>query len=275
MPSVLITGASRGIGRATALDLAAAGWQVYAGVRNLADGKALFTLWPNITPVELDVTDRAHLARLDEVLPPRLDALVNNAGIVVGGPVEAVRPDDLRKQLDVNVVGQIALTQAVLPRLRAARGRVVFLSSVSGRVSTPMTGAYSASKYAIEALADSMRVELRPWRVRVLLVEPGPIDTDMWRGALDTIDQTEAAMAPEHRALYGRHVAGLRTAAKLIQRRTAPVEKVVAAVESALTDRFPRPRYVVGIDARVQLLARAVVPTRVLDLALARLSGWK
>src|SRR5947208_1258472 len=135
MTSVLVTGAGRGIGRAVALRLAHAGWDVYAGVRREADGAALGS---DVTPVRLDVADRAQVDALDGVLPARLDAVVNNAGIVVAGPIEGLDPGELRRQLDVNVVAQVAVTQAVLPRLRRSRGRVVFLSSLSGRVSTPM-----------------------------------------------------------------------------------------------------------------------------------------
>jgi NAD(P)-dependent dehydrogenase (short-subunit alcohol dehydrogenase family) len=143
--AVLITGASRGIGRATALRLAAGGWQVLAGVRRAEDGEALADASGGITPVLLDVTDPEQVASLEDALPDRLDAVVNNAGAVLPGPVEALDTDELRRQLDVNVVAQIAVTQAVLPRLRTSRGRVVFISSLNGRVSTPMTGAYNAS----------------------------------------------------------------------------------------------------------------------------------
>src|SRR4051794_13181077 len=155
MPTVLVTGASRGIGRATALRLAGAGWDVRAGVRSETDGALLASEADGITPVVLDVTDAEQVAALDASLPEHVDAVVNNAGVVVAAPVEALDLGELRHQLEVNVVGQVAVTQAVLPRLRAARGRVVFVSSVSGRVSAPFMGAYSASKYALEALADT------------------------------------------------------------------------------------------------------------------------
>lgn len=195
---MLITGAGRGIGRATALRLAAAGWDVHAGVRQEADGEALAAAAPSgrITPVLLDVTDTAQVAALPAALPERLDAVVNNAGIVVGGPVETIPPDEVRRQLEVNVVAPVAVTQAVLPMIRAAGGRIVFVSSVGGRVSSPVTGVYAASKYAIEALADALRMELRPWGIHVSLIEPGAIDTDMWRTAMDVADATEAAMTP-------------------------------------------------------------------------------
>ncbi len=272
MPSVLITGASRGIGRACALRLADAGWKVYAGVRTPEQGAALQSERPagQIRAVPLDLRDEKQIADLPEVIGGALDALVNNAGIVVGGPVEALSIGNLRDQLEVNVVAQIAVTQAVLPLLRSSKGRVVFLSSISGRVSTPFLGAYTASKFAIEAIADSLRMELRPWGIRVVLVEPGSIDTDMWRGALDVADETEAQMAPEHRTLYAGQLAGMRKAIAGIQKRTTPVDKVAAAVQRALTAPRPKPRYLVGTDARVQVALNGALPTRAMDAAIIK-----
>lgn len=275
MPSVLITGAARGIGRAAVLHMAGLGWEVHAGVRNAADGERLVAAAPRdrVTPVLLDVTDGAQLEALDAALPARLDAVVNNAGIAVTAPVEGIALDEIRRQLEVNVVGPVAVTQAVLPRLRASGGRVVFVSSVSGRVSAPLTGVYSASKYALEAVADSLRVELRPWGVDVVLVEPGAIDTDLWRDALEAVDAAEAQLDGEVRALYREHFAGARRAVKRIQKQAAPVEKVVEAIEKALTASRPRARYVVGTDARVQLALKGALPTSAMDAAVAKLTG--
>lgn len=263
--TVLVTGASRGIGRATALHLASAGWQVFAGVREPAAGKALTEEEPEIVPVELDITVPAHLAALDEVLPDRLDAVVNNAGIAVAGPIEAVSLNDLRWQFEVNVVGQMAVTQAVLPRLRRSRGRVVFVSSLNGRVSIPMSAVYNASKFAIEALADALRVELRPWGISVVLIEPGCIDTDPWRQMMSLMDELDAGMPPELRELYAAHLAGQRKVLVKLQGQTKPAAKVAAAVERALTTRRPRARQLVGPDARGLVLMRAALPTRALD----------
>ena len=275
MPSVLVTGAARGIGRAAALRLATLGWEVYAGVRTPADGEDLATAAPQgrVTPVLLDVTDATQLAALDDVLGERLDAVINNAGIGVSSPVEGVRLDELRRQFEVNVVGPVAVTQAVLPRLRASGGRVIFISSVSGRVSSPLMGAYSASKYALEALADSLRIELRPWGVNVTLIEPGAIDTDLWRTAPEMLDATEAQLSDELRALYRTHFVGARATVSRIQKQTAPIEKVIDAIEKALTSPKPRARYVVGTDARIQLAMQGVLPTSAMDAAVAKLSG--
>ena len=274
MPTVLITGASRGIGRATALRLAAGPRQVVAGVRRAQDGEALAAEGAGaITPVVLDVTDAELIAALPDAVPGGLDAVVNNAGVVVPGPVEALALDDLRRQLEVNVVGQVAVTQAVLPRLRESRGRIVFVSSLNGRVSTPMTGAYNASKFALEALADTMRLELRPWSIRVVLVEPAAIDTDIWRGAEDTLESAAAGLEPRHRELYAKHIAGYRKAIPRLRKTAAPVEAVAATIERALTDARPRARYVPGAGPRVQAALAHLTPAPALDAVLGLGTG--
>jgi NAD(P)-dependent dehydrogenase (short-subunit alcohol dehydrogenase family) len=274
MPSVLVTGAARGIGRATVLRLAAAGWEVIAGVRQERDADELLRAAPGgVATVPLDITDAGQVAALDQRLPERLDALVNNAGVVVGGPVEAVPPDELRRQLEVNVIGQAAVTQAVLPRLRASQGRIVFMSSLSGRVSTPLMGAYAASKFALEGMADALRMELAPWGIRVVIVEPAQTDTDLWRHADTDLDEAAAALAPGHRDLYAKHIDGFRKSIPRSQRMAAPVDGVAATVEKALTSARPRARYVVGAGPRVQAVLARLTPTPVLDRLLSAGTG--
>jgi NAD(P)-dependent dehydrogenase (short-subunit alcohol dehydrogenase family) len=274
MPSVLVTGASRGIGKSIVQHLAGRGWDVIAGVRSEPDGAGVTALNPQrISSVILDVTDAGHVAALDKSLPQRLDAVVNNAGIVVSGPMEAVTPDDWRKQLEINVIGQLAVTQAALPRLRASRGRVVFISSVNGRLSMSMIGAYCASKFALEAAADALRMELRPWGVGVAIVEPAQTDTDMWRTADDMVEQTEAALAPEHRALYAKHIAGMKKMIPVSQKLAVPTAKVSAVVQQALTARRPRARYVVGAGSKMQVALMTNLPTAVRDVVLRRVAG--
>ncbi|MEA2212756.1 MAG: hypothetical protein QOF83_2704 [Solirubrobacteraceae bacterium] len=273
MSTVLVTGAGRGIGRAIALHLASQGWDVHAGVRQLADGEELRQAHPRLTPVSLDITDSEQIARLPETLGGRLDAIVNNAGIVVSGPVEALNIEDLRRQFDVNLIGQVAVTQAALSLLRAARGRVVFISSISGRVSSPFMGAYASSKFALEGLADALRIELRPWGIRVSLIEPGSIDTDLWRNVDQTVDAVEAGLRPDHRQLYGKQISTMRKVTARIAKQAAPPDKVIAAVEHALTASRPKARYPVGTDARIQIAANAVLPDRMFDALVARATG--
>jgi len=268
MPTVLITGAARGIGKTIATQLAADGWDVVAGVRNPDDWQRLRAEIPHVTPITLDVTNENHVAALADSLPERLDAVVNNAGVVVAGPIEAITVDDLRRQLDVNVVGQLAVTQAVLPRLRASRGRVVFISSLNGRDSFPLMGACSASKFALEAAADALRIELTPWGIAVVLVEPAQTDTDMWRTADTVVAETEAAMPADNRELYQRHVAGMKRVVTASQKMAVPPARVAAVVAEALTARRPRARYVVGWGPKLQLALLSGLPTRVRDRVL-------
>jgi NAD(P)-dependent dehydrogenase (short-subunit alcohol dehydrogenase family) len=274
MPSALVTGASRGIGRATVGRLAHEGWDVLAGVRSDADGQSLVEEFgERVQPVLLDVTNEEQLRALQAKLPERLQGLVNNAGIVVGGPVEALSLEELRHQLDVNVVGQVAVTQAVLPRIRASQGRIVFVSSLSGRIVTPMTGAYNASKFAIEAVADALRMELWPWRIAVSVVEPAQTDTDMWRQADLQLEQSLSALTDEHRSLYRQHIEGMRATIPKSQRAAASPEGVADTIVRALTERRPKPRYIVGAAPRAQYAVARVLPTGVLDGAIRRQSG--
>src|SRR5215217_1474122 len=274
MPSVLVTGASRGIGRAIAEHLASRGWDVIAGVRSQQDADAIVTLNPQrMLSVIVDITDAGHLAALADALPERLDAIVNNAGVVVSGPMETVSPDDWRKQLDINVTGQLAVTQAVLPRLRQSRGRIVFISSVNGRLSMSLIGAYCASKFALEAAADALRMELRPWHIPVSIIEPAQTDTDMWRTADAMVADVEAAMTPEQRSLYGKHIAGMKKTIPISQKMAVPARKVSAVVEEALTARRPKARYVVGVGPKLQVALMTNLPTWVCDRVLRRVAG--
>ena len=271
MSSVLVTGASRGIGLAITRHFAERGWEVYATARTDADLRTLGEL-PGVHPVRLDITDREALAELPRNLPPQLDAVVNNAGIIVQGPVETVPLDTLSRQLDVNVTAQVGVVQAVLPLLRRSRGRIVFMSSVSGLITVPGTGAYSASKYALESIADALRMELRPWGIRVSLVEPGPTRTDMWGDALDDYDQMVAGLTPEHRELYARQLDGNRTLVRRTQKLVSDPATVVAAVDRALTSRRPRARYRCDQVSRAQVALAAVAPTAATDALFSALT---
>lgn len=274
MPSVLVTGAGRGIGLAITRHMSALGWEVYAGARSEGALLELADL-PRVHSIRLDITDRDSVAALPDALPATLDSVVNNAGIVVNGPVEGLTLDDLSRQLEVNVVAQVAVTQAVLPKIRAAKGRIVFISSVSGLITTPGTGAYCASKYALESLADALRMELRPWGIAVSLVEPGPIRTDIWGEILVDHDRMVARLADEHRALYAAQLRGTRKLLARIQKTAADPEKVVKAVDHALRARRPKSRYLLDTASRVQKLVLGLTPTALNDAAFAALTTSK
>jgi NAD(P)-dependent dehydrogenase (short-subunit alcohol dehydrogenase family) len=274
MPSVLVTGAGRGIGKSIVEHLAARGWDVIAGVRSERDAAAVTALDPQrISSVILDVTDAGHIAALNGSLPERLDAIVNNAGVVVTGPMETVTPDEWRKQLEINVIGQLAVTQAVLPLLRKSRGRVVFISSVNGRLSMSLIGAYCASKFALEAAADALRMELRPWHIGVAIVEPAQTDTDMWRTADDMVEQAVATLTPEQRDLYARHIDGMKKMIPVAQKMAVPTQRVSAVVEEALSARRPRARYIIGAGPKLQVALMTNLPAWARDRVLRRISG--
>ena len=283
-PAVLITGASRGIGAACALRLAADGWRVFAGVRSDADGAALVSQGgKGIIPVRLDVTDQEEIrtaaALIAEGTGERgLTALVNNAGVAVAGPLEFLPIEELRRQLEINVTAQIAVTQACLPLLRRARaggspraGRIVFMSSIAGRSALPFMGAYAASKFALEAAADALRVELRPFGLAVSIVEPGVIATPIWQTSLVTAEANLEKMPPQLEEFYGRAVNALRSRIDSIG--GLPPERVADVVAHAVTARRPRIRYIVGRDARARILLQGLLPDRVRDWLLAGVIG--
>ena len=280
--SVVVTGASTGIGRACALRMDQKGWTVYAGVRKHADAESLAReASPRLVPVMLDVTDEAAIAdtvrRVDEATGQGgLGGLVNNAGITVQGPLEYLPVEDLRHQLEVNVVAQIAVTQAFLPALRRAGGRIVFMSSIAGRAGAlPLIGPYSASKRALEALAESLRAELLPWDIKVALVEPGSIATPIWDKGDETFDDLVGALPPEGKKRYEEALERGRSIAAATGRRGIPAERVADRVEHALVSTRPRFRYLVGADAKARAYVEPVVPTWARDKTLMRMLHGK
>jgi NAD(P)-dependent dehydrogenase (short-subunit alcohol dehydrogenase family) len=264
--SVVVTGASSGIGRACALRLAAAGWRVYGGVRTDEDAEALRAV--GVEPLELDVTDAVQIAAAAEMVGPRLDGLVDNAGIAIAAPLELVPLDELRRQLEVNVVGQVAVAQAFLPALRDARGRFVLMGSIGGRSALPFLGPYAASKHALEAVADAFRVELEPFGVAVSIVEPASIRTGIWQKGATRADELSRAFPPGVAALYAPRLERFREIA-LSRGPGAEPGDVARAVEHALTASRPKPRYVVGRDAHLRAWIERL-PTRLRDRVIAR-----
>jgi NAD(P)-dependent dehydrogenase (short-subunit alcohol dehydrogenase family) len=273
--SAVVTGASTGIGYAAALHLDADGWQVFAGVRREEDGEALRKAGSErLQPLMLDVTDSEQIAAAagrvgEKVGGAGLDGLVNNAGIVLGGPVETLDIDELRRQLEINVIGQVAVTKALLPMIRAARGRVVFVGSINGRMSLPFLSPYAASKHAIEAIGDSLRGEMRPFGVEVSIVEPGAVETPMREKGSAASSVVKAAMSAEQLQLYGRAIDGFTAAASRGDEQACQPERVAEKIAHALTARRPRARYLVGLDARGQAFLRWLLPDRVGDRIIA------
>jgi len=278
MRAVLVTGASTGIGEAGALRLARNGWHVFAGVRRDDDGARLEKAAPTstLTPVLLDVTDAQQIEAAAKLIAEEgnggLAGLVNNAGVGRGGPIEYLPMEEWREQLEINVIGQIAVTQAMLPLIRQAEGRIVFMGSIAGRIAGEFYGPYAASKHALEAVAESLRHELRPWNLRVVLVEPGAIKTPIWDKAQQTADDLEANLPPEGIERYAPAIAAAR--AGFVQQQTSGIhaDRVAQVVERALTAPNPRARYLVGTDALVAGSLTRVLPDRIKDGLVRRMT---
>lgn len=276
--SVVITGASTGIGRACALRLDARGWEVFAGVRKADDARALKeAASERLSPVMVDVADQESIdgaARSvgDALAGRALSALVNNAGITIQGPLEYLPLGELRRQLEVNVVGQLAVTQAFLPMIHKSKGRIVFMGSVGGRSpSLPFLGPYIASKYAIEAIAESLRLELLSSGIKVSIVEPGTIKTPLWEKGYADFDHIAGWVPPEGRERYLGPMKRSMEFARKTEERGIPPEKVAEKVEHALTSPRPRIHYLIGADARLRTWVEANLPKPVRDRLLTRL----
>lgn len=273
--AVLVTGASTGIGRSTALLLDSQGFTVFAGVRTKAAAALLAgDASDSLVPLILDVTKPAQIAAAAAAIAASgipLVGLVNNAGIAAAAPLEFIPIDDFRHQLEVNVVGQLAVTQAVLPQLRSARGRIVNVTSIGGLIAGAMLGPYHASKFALEALTDTMRVELAPWGIQVSAVEPGQIATPIWATSGLAADRMLAAAAATSggavHELYGERIAGARRMAASGNAGLPPLA-VAKVIERALTARRPRTRYPVGTDAKIGSAIIARLPDRLRDRLL-------
>jgi NAD(P)-dependent dehydrogenase (short-subunit alcohol dehydrogenase family) len=272
--AVLVTGASTGIGEATALRMKRAGWDVFAGARKDADLERL--RGEGLAPLKLDVTDADSIASAKAELDERgLHGLVNNAGVAVSGPMEFVPLEELRHQLEVNLVGQVAVMQAFMPNIREATGRIVNVSSIGGRFALPMVGPYAASKHALEAVSDSLRRELRPWGIHVSVIEPGAVVTPIWDKGRETADRLEDEMGAQARSRYGKLAARIRQETEKIPDRGVGPDEVAKAIEQALTASRPKTRYVVGRDAKMRLKMKAVARDRGMDALIARTLNWK
>lgn len=272
--AVLVTGAGGGVGRATTRALAGRGFRVYAAVRERDTGDGELSQHPEVRTLRLDITDPDSVGEaLAQVLADGctgLHGIVNNAGIIVQGPLELVSARDLRHQFDVNVFGTVAVTQAFLPLLRAGRGRLVNVTAATARVAGPFFGPISASKAALQSLSDAQRLELAHWGLPVVVIEPGLMDTAIFAKSAAATARATAALTPAEQALYEAQVHAVETA--LAKSKPSSPAIVADAVVKALTARKPKPRYTVGPDTRlVGLLAR--LPLRTRDRLVAGVTG--
>jgi NAD(P)-dependent dehydrogenase (short-subunit alcohol dehydrogenase family) len=269
--SVLVTGASTGIGEATALHMEELGWRVLAGVRKDEDAERLREASKgSLEPVKLDVTDEGSVRAAAGQAGERLDGLVNNAGISIAGPLEFVPVEDFRRQLEVNVIGQVAVTQALLPALRAAKGRIVNVGSIGGLMAVPLASPYAASKFALEGITDSLRRELRAHGVHVAIVEPGGVRTPIWAKGQATADELRSQMPPEVDGLYGELIGAVTAEARRIAEEGMAPKEVAEVIAHALTAKRPRTRYLVGRDAKLRGRMVRVLPDRAVDALVAR-----
>jgi NAD(P)-dependent dehydrogenase (short-subunit alcohol dehydrogenase family) len=275
--TVLITGCSTGIGRAAAVMLAERGFHVFGGVRNEQNATELQALHAAITPVLMDVTREEDVARAVETIraasPQGLWGLVNNAGVGLPAAVEFTSRDDLLRLFEVNTIAPLRLIQTFLPLLRQARGRIVNVTSMNGVLALPMVGGYSASKFALEALSDTLRIELRPWRVSVSVVRPGQVRTPIFAKAGAALAGRVAAIPAELRPGYEKMYAQGEFFNNRGVKSPTPPEAVAKAIFQALSVRSPQPHYHVGIDARLMKMMRSWLPTRIRDRILARVMG--
>ena len=274
--SVLVTGASTGIGEATARYLSDKGHRVFAGVRKQSDAERLRAQGSGrVTPVLLDVTEENQIAEAAttiaaDVGDAGLDGLVNNAGIGKGGPVEYLSLDDWRTQFDVNLFGQIAVTKEMLPLIRKATGRIVFVGSIGGRWANPFIAPYNSSKFALAAVAESLRNELHAFGIHVSLIEPGSIKTDIWHKARNTAEELTQQLPPEALGRYGHILEKSRRIIDFQERHGIDPLTVARSIEHALTSSRPRPRYLVGKDAKLQATLVRLLPQAARDALVRR-----
>jgi NAD(P)-dependent dehydrogenase (short-subunit alcohol dehydrogenase family) len=272
----VVTGASSGIGHATARALAARGFHVLAGVRRDEDAEGIAE--EGIEPIIVDITDPAQVTALAERAggdpqDRRLGALVNNAGIAVTAPVETIPVEEWRRQFEVNFFGHVAVTQALLPALLAARGRIVNVSSIGGRVASPTFGAYAGSKFALEAMSDALRREVGRLGVRVIVVEPGTVATPIWGKGMATAQELLAGMPDEQKVRYRDVIAAAIKQAQTLERNGIDPADAARVIADAIEAPKPRTRYLIGRDAKIMGRLAWLLPDRVLDRAIAKNLG--
>ena len=271
--TIVVTGASTGIGAAAAHELARRGFYVLAGVRRDKDADALRAT--NVEPIMLDITDEAQLAALvrriteDRERRP-LRGLVNNAGIGMNAPVEVLPLSEWRRLFDVNLFGHVAVTQALLPMLIESRGTVVNISSVGGKVAMATYGPYAGTKFALEAVSDALRREVEPLGVKVVVIEPGAVTTEMLGRVADVGGRITSGMTVEQHGRYAALMRAVVSQAQAAVSKSSPAEKAAHVIADAITSTRPRTRYTVGRDAAMVVRLTRLLSDRMLDKLLAR-----
>jgi NAD(P)-dependent dehydrogenase (short-subunit alcohol dehydrogenase family) len=288
--TIVITGSSSGFGRCTSLELAKRGWLVFATVRKESDRESVLAeaaelnCQENLIPLLCDITHENEVGTLvqqvetqlrtfsSERETPRLDALLNNAGTAYGGPVELMPMDDIRSQFELNVFAQVAVTKAFLPLLKAGRATIIYVSSISGRVSVPVTGVYSSSKFALEGLGDAMRIELAPFGIHVVLIEPASSPTSIWK---TSIEHSMASLS-EHKESgpYMRLLQMAEKSANQASKSGFPVQKFADLVVRILSTSHPRARYGVPASATIVMLVRRLLPDILWDRLIRLAMRW-
>jgi NAD(P)-dependent dehydrogenase (short-subunit alcohol dehydrogenase family) len=263
--TVLVTGASTGIGRAACLDLAARGWRVFGSVRREQDAGAFAAATPAgsiaMTPLRFDVTDRAAIDQAKDELQDmlqgeRLHALVNNAGVAIGGPLAYLPMADFERQIAINLTGVLHCTQAFLPLMRGGPSRLVQVSSIAGKVGFPLLGPYHASKHGLEGMSDCLRMELKHLGVDVVLIEPGPVKSQVWQTAKSHAAEAEKRLPAQAREDFGRMMTQVAKAAAKSEQNGVPAQECAKVIRRALESSRPRTRYVVGRPGKLLLFLR-------------------
>lgn len=286
--TIVITGSSSGFGRSTALELARRGWHVFATVRKEADRESLLAEAANfqdhLTPLLCDITHEDEVAALVQQVEtrlgaltgghgvPRLDALLNNAGSAYGGPIELMPMDDIRAQFELNFFAQVAVTRAFLPLLKAGHATIIYVSSVSGRISIPVTGVYSSSKFALEGLCDALRIELAPFGIHVVLIEPASSPTSIWKTSLQR--SMDSLAKHKESGPYMRLLQMAEKSATQSSKTGFPIQKFADTIVRILSTSHPRARYGVPNSANALMLLRRLLPDALWDWLLRRAISW-